>query len=161
MEFELVLKDVMSKLFDHFVGDMSPVYSMAGDLSGAIEAGSGGGIDTKAIYDKATQVGGAMQLHAAKQMGKDTFDQARIWGLSSDVIYGGVARFKEKRSGGSSDVEIIVRGWQGLSASAPFIDRFRGHSSYNVHQDIKDLKKKWGGHFRGDYIYCPTTGLLS
>ncbi|MFC1572899.1 hypothetical protein ACFL6M_04795 [Candidatus Eisenbacteria bacterium] len=101
---------------DHFVSDMSPVYAMAGNFSGAIDVGRGGGIDTKTIYTKATQIGGAMQLHAAKKMGKNAYDQTRIFGLSAYVFYCGVVRFEEKRSGGSSDVDIVLWGWHGLSS---------------------------------------------
>ena len=159
---ELVLKDVVSKLLDHAKGEASAVYSLAGDLSGGLDGAKGGWMDKKKmdeIYSSASEVGGQMQLHAAKKMGQKTFDLTRVYGLSADVVYGGVVRF-ESVEYGTKGVDIVLRYWNGLSGSASFIDGFQGkRHDVDGNKQISKLHE-WGGHHKAQYIYSPITGKM-
>ena len=157
---ELVLKDVVSKLLDHAMGQVSSIYSLSGDLSGAVDGVSGGWMNTEEIYSNAEKIGGQMQLHAAKKMGKRTYDQVRIFGLSAHVVYGGVARFSEvKNISGGKGLNIIMSYWNGLTGSVRWIDRFKGATQHDASSDIKNLHK-WGGDHHVDYIYSPGNGKM-
>jgi hypothetical protein len=156
---ELILKDIVKKLFDHVVGDMSPAYEMAGTFDSAAKAGS---IDTKEIYATATKVGGAMQLHAAKKMGKEVYDMARVYGLSAHVNYCGVAVFEEKKKSGSpAQMKVHIRAWNSLIRGAGFLDQWQGRASGRQKPALSDITK-WGGDAGDiDYTYNPATGEFS
>jgi len=157
---ELVLKDVVTKLLDHVKGESSGIYSLAGDLSGGLESAQGGWMDTKEIYSTASKIGGQMQLHAAKKMGSETYDQVRIFGLSSHVAYGGVVRFEEvSNSSSCKGLNVILSYWIGLSGAASWIDDFQGKGSHDRTDNLNKLDKM-GGDFHSDYIYSPGNGLM-
>lgn len=153
---EVILKDIVGKLVSHVAGEMSPAYSMASTFSDAAGAGS---LDTKQIWSDAAKVGGAMQLHAAKKMGKQVYDMARIWGLSAHVNYCGVAVFAEKKKpGAATELEVHIRGWNSLSRGAKFLDRWHGRADGQSKPALSEITK-WGGDFGDiDYIYNPATG---
>jgi len=157
---ELVLKDVVSKLLDHVKGEVSDIYSLSGDLSGGLESAQGGWMDTKEIYSTASKLGGQMQLHAAKKSGGEVYDQVRIFGLSSHVVYGGIARFEEVSNISSSKgLNVILSYWIGLSGSARWIDEFQGNGGRD-RTDTLNKFDKMGGDFHVDYIYSPGNGLM-
>jgi len=148
---EIVVKEVIKQLFGHFVGQMSPVYSMSDNLNKAIGAGN---INTSKIYAQATKIGGQMQLHQAKKMGRDVYDQCRIFGLGANVLYGGAMRLEIKKDN-SSYLEIMLRAWGGgLSGSAKWIDRFEANGG----EEFKKIQN-WGGHWKANYKYKPQTGF--
>ena len=153
----LVLKDIVSKIFDHVVGQHSTVYSTSGDLSGGLGVGK---IDTAGIYSTAAKIGGQMQLHAAKKMGKKTYDQVRVLGLGANLLSGGAVRFEEVKYAQCKGLNIVVRDWNGRD-SHYWVDEFRGQgrSGKSAAHWFKRLHTM-GGHHRCDYIYNPATGDL-
>lgn len=148
---EVVVKEIVKQLFNHAITSLSPAYAMAGDLEGAFKSGS---IDSKGIYAKAKKLGGQMQLHAAKKMGRDVYDQCRVFGLGADVRFGGAIRFEIKMDGGGAYLVIMIRAWYGLSGSARWVDRFKGDGGVTFRR-IDTM----GGDRVGNFTYRPGTGL--
>ncbi|MEM9380403.1 MAG: hypothetical protein AAGB93_10690 [Planctomycetota bacterium] len=156
---ETVLKSVVSALVDHAKNELSPVHSVASDVSGAMETGSGGMIDTKEIYSNATKIGGQMQLHAAKKMGRDAYDQTRTWGLTAHRYHDGAVRFDG--SDAPPGITMHMRTW-GADHAASWVDRFQGADArYGAGDQFAGIDSMSSDWLKAQFFYSASTGAMT
>jgi hypothetical protein len=158
---EVVLKDVLNKLFNEALGGVSEVYSMGDSLSGAYSsvAKNEQKKAVKDIYSKANKLGGQMQLHEAKKMGGRAYKETVKYGISSDFRNAGIVRFEQLSYGGGKGLNIVLRGWTSRSRASYWIDHFNGHTGNSPVKNMNDLQN-FGGDIKIDYMYNPANGVM-